>query len=188
MSDNGKAFREMREAYNEAMELINYELEEMGNDDNCGGVSDDEVENAVVEENRRIISTVMKTAVQTVGKYINDTVEAYDSGDEFNGADDFHKGDRLVISAGKKSFYSIYIGCGKVIYYSKGYDIFPEVKLVPIGFFAKKGQVRRDSPAVGFTPEVAVRRAMSRLGDNAFRNGEDFVKWCFGETEDDEDE
>ena len=25
MSDNGKALREMREAYNEAMELINYE-------------------------------------------------------------------------------------------------------------------------------------------------------------------
>lgn len=110
MSEKGSAFREMREAYNEAVEVIGYELESMSEDDNCGGVSDDEIENAVAEENHRIVSAVMKTAVQTVGKYINDTVEAYDGGDEFNGADDFHKGDRLVVSSGKKNFYSIYIG------------------------------------------------------------------------------
>ena len=44
MSENGSAFREMREAYNEAMEVIGYELESMSEDDNCGGVSDDEIE------------------------------------------------------------------------------------------------------------------------------------------------
>lgn len=184
MGENGEAFREMQDIYNEAMEMIDHDLENMLGDDYCGGVSDDEVENAVAAENNRIVSTVMKTAVQAVGKCINDTVAAYDGGDEYKGEDSFKKGDRLRIIAGSKSFHAIYVSCGKVIYYSKGYDFFPEVKLVPLGFFAKKGKVEAVKVCgEDFSSEIAVRRAMSRLGDNDFKNSEEFVKWCFGEKE-----
>ena len=104
MGENGEAFREMQDIYNEAMEMIDHDFENMLGDDYCGGVSDDEVENAVAAENNRIVSTVMKTAVQAVGKCINDTVAAYDGGDEYKGEDNFKKGDRLRIIAGGRAF------------------------------------------------------------------------------------
>lgn len=184
MSKNGETFRELQEFYNDTMEELEYELEELANEQNEGGVSDDEIENAVAAENHKMASAVMKTAVQAVGKCINDTVAAYDGGDDFKGEDTFRKGDHLYISAGAKSYHSVYVGCGKVVYYSKGYDFFPEIKIVPLGFFAKKGKVLVDSsPEAKFTPDVVVRRAMSRLGDNDFKNSESFVKWCLGQKE-----
>lgn len=184
MESNGQTFRELQELYNETMEGLEYELEAVVNEQDEFGVSNDEIENAVAAENHKMALAVTKTALQTVGKCINDTIAAYDGGDDFKGEDTFQKGDHLYISAGVKSYHAIYVGCGKVVYYSKGYDFFPEIKIVPLGFFAKKGKVLVDmSPKANFTPDDVVRRAMSRLGDNDFKNSENFVKWCLGEKE-----
>ena len=102
MGENGEAFREMQDIYNEAMEMIDHDFENMLGDDYCGGVSDDEVENAVAAENNRIVSAVMKTAVQAVGKCINDTVAAYDGGDDVL----YHTGyDRANAGTGRNHKY-----------------------------------------------------------------------------------
>ena len=62
MSKNGETFCELQELYNDTVEELEYELEELANEPNEGGVSDDEIENAVAAENHKMASAVMKTA------------------------------------------------------------------------------------------------------------------------------
>lgn len=178
--EKGEAFNEMREIYYDAAEEAKRDFDDALEAINGGIAGNSEAEREIAAENFRITSSVVSSAVRFVGKYIEDTAEAYEKYDDYKGEDNFCKGDHLYIS-GAKSYHAIYIGGGKAVHYSKGYDFFPEVKLVPLGYFAKKGKVEADRSAkVKFPPEIVARRAMSKLGDNDFKNSEDFVRWCMG--------
>ena len=181
MSENFRAdFLEIRDIYDEAMEEIEDELSEIAAylEAECDGCDAPEyVEAAVAENHWKIITSVIGKAMNIVGKSIYSAVD-----EEYNiNTDDYKRGDCLHFGNGIKSCYALYIGFGKIIFYSKGYDIFPEVKIAALGSVVKSNNniiVLENYHAV-YSPEEAVKRGISMLGSSKFKNSESFVKWCF---------
>lgn len=181
MSEWKNAFCEMQRDYLETMDAIHDEMNEILSmpDSECSEADAPEyIESAIAESHNKTITSVIGGAMAVLGKCIDSTVSAYDSDDDYNGSNDFCKGDHLCVN---KLYHAIYVGFEKVIYYSKGYDLFPEVKVVSLGSFAKKGSISVVKSTAYFPPDAVVRRAMSKLGSSGFKNSESFVKWCKGE-------
>ena len=175
-------FRDIQELYNESMEEVNEELNCILSEpeSECNEADGPEyIESAIAESHNKMLAAAVSDIMGTLGKCIESTVSSYDDDDNYTGRTDFRKGDHLCVSAPLKSYHAIYAGCGKVVYYSKGYELFPEIKVVPLSFFARKGSVFYiEEPSAGYSPDMIVRRAMSRLGDSDFKSSESFVKWC----------
>lgn len=172
-------FREIQDAYNETMEEIREEMEYVLSEppSDCNETDGPEyIESGVAEGHCKTLMAVVNGAMGLMGKCINDSVSAYESeesGKKIKG--DFRKGDHLL--AGKK-YHGLYVGNGKVVIYSKGYDLFPEIKVVTLEYFAKKGTVRVISGNAVYSPDAAVKRALSKLGSGEFSGSEEFVNWC----------
>lgn len=175
-------FRDIQEFYNESMEEVNEELNCILSEpeSECSEADAPEyIESAIAESHNKILAAAISDVMGVLGKQIASTVSAYDNDDNYIGRTDFRKGDHLCVNSPLKSYHAIYAGCGKVVYYSKGYELFPEIKVVPLSFFARKGSVSYiEESSAGYSPDMIVRRAMSRLGDSDFKNSESFVKWC----------
>ena len=175
-------FRDIQNFYNDTMGEVRDELNSIISEpeSECNETDGSEyIESAIAESHSKALAAAIGGTMDILGKYIDSTVSAYDNDDNYSGRTDFKKGDHLCVNSMMKSYHAIYAGCGKVVYYSKGYDVFPEIKVVPLGFFAKKGNISVVKDPVGqYSPDMIVRRAMSKLGDNNFKNSESFVKWC----------
>lgn len=172
-------FKEIRTDYYNTMEDINDEINCILStpDSECNETDDPEyIKSAVADSHGKTIASVMKCAMDMVGKFIEGTVSDFENEDSYSGRTDFNKGDHLCTG----SCHGLYVGCGKVIFYSKGYDFFPEIKITPLGVFAKKGSIKvLDTPST-HSPDKIIKRAMSQLGKHNFRNSESFVNWCTG--------
>lgn len=180
MSENFKSdFLEMRDLYEETMEEIDAELNEAANypKSECDDCDDPEyIEAAVAESNWKIITSVIGKAMNIVGQSIYSAVD-----EEYSiNTDNYKRGDCLHFGSGLKSCYALYIGFGKIIFYSKGYDIFPEVKISALGSVVKSNKdiIVLENYHSAYTSEEAVKRGISMLGSSKFKNSESFVKWC----------
>ena len=181
MSENFRSdFLEMRDIYDETMEEIEYELCEAADYpepefDDCD--APEYVEAAVAENHWKIITSLIGKAMNIVGKSIYSAID-----EEYSINTDYYKrGDCLHFGSGIKSCYALYIGFGKIIFDSKGYDIFPEVKIAALGSVVKSNEniiALKNYHAV-YSHEEAIKRGISMLGSSKFRNSESFVKWCF---------
>lgn len=181
MSENFRAdFLEIRDIYEETMEEIENELCEVSNypESECDDCDAPEyIETAVAESHCKIITSVIGKAMSIVGKSIYSAVD-----EEYNiNTDDYKRGDCLHFGSGIKSCYALYLGFGKIIFYSKGYDIFPEVKIAALGSVVKSNNniIVLENYHAAYSPEEAVKRGISKLGSSKFKNSESFVKWCF---------
>ena len=181
-TDWGAEFRDIQNFYNDTMAEVGDELNSIINEpeSECNEADAPEyIESAIAESHSRTLAAAISMTMGILGKHIESVVSAYDIDDDYSGRTDFKKGDHLRVNTPLKSYHAIYAGCGKVVYYSKGYEVFPEIKVVPLSFFAKKGNIFvENTPAANYSPDMIVRRAMSKLGDNNFKNSESFVKWC----------
>lgn len=173
-------FLEMRVLYEETMSEIGEELREIAaypssECDDCD--APEYIEAAVAESHCKIISSVVERAMNIVGKSI---YSAADKEYKIN-TDMYKKGDCLHFGSGLKSCYALYIGFGKIVFYSKGYDIFPEVKIASLGSIVKSSNniIVLENYHAGYSPEEAVKRGTSMLGSSKFKSSESFVKWCF---------
>ena len=105
--------------------------------------------------------------------------------------DSFKAGDIIVCDRFFYTHYGIYAGNGRVIHYAtKNGDFGADVKVreTSLENFAGGGKCTLLSPIKGrtgsnqFSPAETVRRARSRLGENAynliFNNCEHFALWC----------
>ncbi len=181
MSENFKSdFLEMQDLYEETIAEIGDELHEMADypESECTDCDAPEyVEAAVAENHCKIISSVIGKVMNIVGKSIYSAVnEEYPIN-----TDNYKRGDCLYFGSGLKSCYALYIGFGKIIFYSKGYDFFPEVKIAALGSIVKNNNnifVIENYHSV-YSREEAVKRGISMLGSSKFKNSESFVKWCF---------
>lgn len=99
----------------------------------------------------------------------------------------YQVGDHLVIDRFFYSHHGLFIGSNQVIHYageslgSKSQD--STIQIVSLDAFAGQHPVvRRVHLNPVFSPEEAVRRAFSRLGEDEysvlFNNCEHFVNWC----------
>lgn len=170
-------FNEIRQDYYDTMEEIHEEMNEILNtpDSECSETDSPEcIEAAIAESHNKTFASVVNGVMDVVGKCIESIVADCDNDNNYTGRSDFSKGDHLCVNS---CYHAIYAGCGKVVFYSKGYDLFPEVKLVPLSTFAKKGSISLVSSC---NAEI-VRRAMSRLGKSNYKNSEAFIRWCKGE-------
>lgn len=176
-SEWNEFFNEIRQDYYDAMEEIRDEVSDILNtpDSECSETDTPEcIENAIAESHHKTFASVVNGVMSVIGKCIESIADDCDNDDKYTGSSDFRKGDHLCVNS---CYHAIYAGCGKVIFYSKGYDLFPEVKFVPLSTFAKKGHISLVSSC---NAEI-VKRAMSKLGKSNFRNSEAFIKWCKGE-------
>lgn len=135
------------------------------------------MEAAIAESNQKTIFNVTSGAMGVVGKLIDSTVSDYEAEERYTGRKDYPKGQHLCVN---QKYHALYVGCGKVVFYSKGYDMFPEIKLVPLSYFAKKGEIHAANSYSPYSADIIVKRAMSKLGDSSFKSSESFVKWCMG--------
>ena len=181
-TDWAPEFREIQNFYNETMEEVRDELNSIMNEpeSECNETDSPEyIESAIAETHNKTLAAAIGEVMNILGKHIESIISDYENDDNYNGRTDFKKGEHLCAGSPFKSYHAIYAGCGKVVCYSKGYEIFPEIKVVPLSFFAKKGSVSSiEEPSANYSPDMIVRRAMSRLGDSDFKNSESFVKWC----------
>lgn len=176
-SEWNEFFSEIRQDYYDAMDEIRDEMSDILNtpDSECDETDSPEyIENAVAESHNKTFATVVNSVMGVIGKCIESTVDDCENDDKYTGKSDFNKGDHLCVN---NCYHAIYAGCGKVVFYSKGYELIPEVKLVPLSTFAKKGRIS----LVSHCNAEAVRRAISKLGKSKYKNSEEFVKWCKGE-------
>jgi hypothetical protein len=90
------------------------------------------------------------------------------------------KGDHLIVdrSHGLFTHHGIDIGDGTVVHYLEGESIMRTSK----EFFARGQPIRVQEYAVADSPDVVVKRALSRLNERdyniVFNNCEHFVTWC----------
>ena len=93
-------------------------------------------------------------------------------------------GDHLRVSRGFYAHHGIYVGEGQVIHYSG--EVFQKTDAVvrrdSLERFAADGMVTIVSYATAFEPDVVIRNAESRLGENGYallgNNCEHFAVWC----------
>jgi len=98
--------------------------------------------------------------------------------------DAWQAGDHLVVDCGGYTHHGLYLGDNQVIHYGgwlNGEDTGVHVTRVR-AFAGGQPVTAVHYPAARFTPEQAVSRARSRLGEDAysvvFNNCEHFVHWC----------
>lgn len=89
-------------------------------------------------------------------------------------------GEREFLSLqGVYEHHGIDCGDGTVIHYRKGKEI---IERTSMQVFSEGRKIHLRTYATSFTPEVVVRRAMSRLGEQKynllFNNCEHFATWC----------
>ncbi|MBQ8781634.1 MAG: hypothetical protein IJZ72_08185 [Oscillospiraceae bacterium] len=169
-------FKEIREDYYKVLDDVNDEINCILNtpESECNETDDSEyIKNAIAESHSKNIVSVMSCALDMFGKFIEGTISNYEYEDSYSGRTDFQKGDHLCTG----SCHGLYVGCEKVIFYSKGYDLFPEIKIVPLGVFAKNGSIKIIKHS-SRSAEKIIKRAMSQLGKRNFKNSESFVSWC----------
>jgi hypothetical protein len=94
-------------------------------------------------------------------------------------------GDHLVTSRGLYTHHGIDVGRGRVIHYSglgSGLATGPVIESSIEAFANGHAVTVRNSPRRAYGPKAAVKRARSRLGENAYsvtgNNCEQFVNWC----------
>lgn len=173
-------FRDIKRLYNETMEEIEVPLKMIFEypEAKCGECDAPEyIEAAVAESNCKIILSVIEKAMSIVGKSIY-----FVAGEECHiNTDNYKLGDCLYFGSGLKNCYALYIGFGKIIFYSKGYEIFPEVKIAALGSVVKSNAniIALENHHAVYSPEEAVKRGISMLGSSKFKSSESFVKWCF---------
>ena len=137
---------------------------------------------AVTAGRVKTLAQVSESAMNAIGNCLDAASSIFNKDSEPAEKVSFKRGDHLYIRKGLKTYHAIYVGDRNIVYYSKGIDMEPQVKKLPFGNFAKKGKVmlvpQDEDISPKYTSEVIVKRALSRLGEDEFRNSESFVQWC----------
>lgn len=150
----------------------------------CAELADNpEVMDAMVAAGRaRTIAIASEKAMKAIGSCIDATAAVFGNKPDSAENATFRIGDHMYAKKGSKTYHAIYAGSKSVIYYSKGADRNPSVKKISFEEFSQYGRVRiipEDEDIVAeHTAAAIVQRALSRLGEDDFRNGESFVQWC----------
>ena len=144
---------------------------------------DPEIMNTAVAAGRlKTLAQVSESAMNAIGNCLDAASSIFNKDSQSAEKPAFKRGDHLYIRNGLKTYHAIYAGDRNVVYYSKGIDMEPQVRKIPFGNFAKKGRVmlvpKDEDVSPRYTAEEIVQRAMSRLGEDEFRNSESFVYWC----------
>ena len=163
----------------------------------CGDYLEDDPEamrEEIAMQNVRIFAGMLVNAGTSIGNFLSASAKLV-SGElpgvqlhnesEKQVEDTYKAGEHLCIERGVYTHHGIYVGGGKVIHYSQGYDAVPEIREVSFKDFAGISKVdivpEKDSP-LRFSADEAVKRAYSRLGERSYNlvynNCENFVRWC----------
>lgn len=183
-ADIRKEFTELFEEYDEMV-------------DEYGDLAEDDQElmqEEIAMQNVRLFAGMLINAGTSIGNFLSASAKLV-SGElpcvhlhnesEKQVEDTYKAGEHLSIERGVYTHHGIYVGGGKVIHYSQGYDSVPEIREVSFKEFAGISKVsivpEKDSP-LRFTADEAVKRAYSRLGERSYNlvynNCENFVRWC----------
>lgn len=193
LEESSRSWNEMfAEFRNEFAELFE-EYDEMNSDYD---IEDDPeaMKEEIAMQNIRIFAGMLINAGTSIGNFLSASAK-FSSGElpavhlhnesEKQVEDTYKAGEHLRIERGVYTHHGIYVGGGKVIHYSQGYDSVPEIREVSFKEFAGISKVdivpERDSP-LRFSADEAVKRAYSRLGERnynlVYNNCENFVRWC----------
>lgn len=150
----------------------------------CAGLADDpEVMDAIVAAGRaRTIAIVSEKAMKAIGSCIDATAVVFGNKTDTTENVTIKIGDHIYAKKGSKTYHAIYAGNKNVIYYNKGIERNPCVKEIPFEEFSQYGKVRiipeDEDIAAEHKAATIVQRALSKLGEDDFRNSESFVQWC----------
>lgn len=131
----------------------------------------------------RTIALLSEKTLKAIGRCIDATATLFNKDDTYSDTNTTIRiGDHLCVKKGTKEYHAIYIGGKNAIMYTKDIDSTPQVKKIPIAVFTQFGKAKIISDEFDViaihSPEAIVKRALSRLGENSFRNSESFVQWC----------
>ncbi|MBQ8781635.1 MAG: lecithin retinol acyltransferase family protein [Oscillospiraceae bacterium] len=131
----------------------------------------------------RMLAIVSEKSIHSIGHCL-DAAAALFSKNKSGTAENtvFRIGDHVCIKKGIKSIHAIYVGSRKIVYFPSSHVPQSRVKIIPFNDFAQGGRVviisKDEDICTDYTPSEIAERALSRIGDNDFRNSESFVQWC----------
>lgn len=186
-----KMFAEFRDEFAELFSDYDNMTDEFGE---YYGDDEERMQDEVAMANVKVLASMILNAGATIGNFLS--ASAKFAGGELPAVHlhnesekqiekTYKAGDHLRIERGAYTHHGIYVGNGNVVHYSQGYDKVPEIREVKFKDFAGMSKVyivpQEESP-LRFTPQEAVKRAYSRLGERnynlIYNNCENFVRWC----------
>lgn len=195
LEDSSKSWNNMFAGFRDEFAELFRDYDELTEDLGECDVDDEErMQEEVAMANVKMFAGMLLNAGATIGNFLN--ASAKFAGGELpavhlhNESEKkieklYKAGDHLRLDRGVYTHHGIYVGDGKVVHYSQGYDKIPEIREVDFKNFAGMSKVyvvpEEESP-LRFTPKEAVERAYSRLGERSYNliynNCENFVRWC----------
>lgn len=195
LEDSSKSWNEMFAGFRDEFAELFKDHDELKDElGECDGDDEERMQEEVAMANVKMLAGMLLNAGATIGNFLN--ASAKFAGGELPAVhlhneskkqiENMYKaGDHLRLDRGVYTHHGIYVGDGKVVHYSQGYDKIPEIREVDFKDFAGMSKVyvvpEEESP-LRFTPKEAVERAYSRLGEKnynlIYNNCENFVRWC----------
>lgn len=195
LEESSRSWNEMFAEFRQEFAELFEEYDEMTEDYGDLAENDPELmKEEIAMQNVRLFAGMLINAGTSIGNFLSASAK-FSSGElpavhlhnesEKQVEDTYKAGEHLRIERGVYTHHGIYVGGGKVIHYSQGYDSVPEIREVSFKEFAGISKVdivpERDSP-LRFSADEAVKRAYSRLGERnynlVYNNCENFVRWC----------
>ncbi|MGN1305875.1 MAG: lecithin retinol acyltransferase family protein [Oscillospiraceae bacterium] len=193
LEESSRSWNEMFAEFRQEFAELFEEYDEVSSDYD---IEDDPelMQEEIAMQNVRLFAGMLINAGTSIGNFLSASAK-FSSGElpavhlhnesEKQVEDTYKAGEHLRIERGVYTHHGIYVGGGKVIHYSQGYDSVPEIREVSFKEFAGISKVdivpERDSP-LRFSADEAVKRAYSRLGERnynlVYNNCENFVRWC----------
>lgn len=195
LEDSSKSWNEMFAGFRDEFAELFKDYDELTDElCECDGDDEERMQEEVAMANVKMFAGMLLNAGATIGNFLS--ASAKFAGGELPAVhlhnesekqiEKMYKlGDHLRLDRGVYTHHGIYVGCGKVVHYSQGYDKIPEIREVDFKDFAGMSKVyvvsEEESP-LRFAPKEAVKRAYSRLGEQnynlIYNNCENFVRWC----------
>lgn len=193
LEESSRSWNEMFAEFRDEFAELFEEYDEVSSDHD---IEDDPelMKEEIAMQNVRLFAGMLINAGTSIGNFLSASAK-FSSGElpavhlhnesKKQVEDTYKAGEHLRIERGVYTHHGIYVGNGKVIHYSQGYDSVPEIREVSFKEFAGISKVdivpEKDSP-LRYTADEAVKRAYSRLGERnynlVYNNCENFVRWC----------
>ena len=131
----------------------------------------------------RTLALLSEKTLKAIGRCIDATATLFNKDNTSSNAPvTIRTGDHLCVKKGGKEYHAVYIGGKNAVMYTKGIDAVPQVKKIPVAALSQLGKANvipsEFDILAEHSSEDIVHRALSRLGENNFRNSESFVQWC----------